>query len=156
VNFKTPRGLSEKMPMPKMFHKKMRKLPCCFFVLFFTAFLWKFLCMGSSKQNPCQKVETVSQKNENNSVSFFVRIVFYCVFGCFFAWGVQEHEKYIRRKHNAKTKISTKAPTNLRLRPTWVFGGGRGCAPCYYRWIPHKPGSTWRRLARAPLFLDRF
>ncbi len=33
-------------------------------------------------------------------------------------------------------------------------------AAAEYRWIPHKPGSTWRRLARAPVdqnnFLDRF
>jgi hypothetical protein len=38
--------------------------------------------------------------------------------------------------------------------------GGDIITHLIYRWIPHKPGSTWSRLARVPLnqihFLDRF
>jgi hypothetical protein len=63
-------------------------------------------------------VENVLQKSEKQSMSFSPYF-FNCVFGCFFAWGVQKHQKDL-------SKRITKKPQKKNTTSPWNYAHPRG------------------------------
>jgi hypothetical protein len=93
-----------------------------FFLDFFPVRFWAFLGKESSKtaQKFLQKVhvESFLQKiNKNFHVSFSSTFLFYRVFGCFSATGVQKHHK----NRCTKNRLEKCLPKNSTKNPKPIF-----------------------------------